>query len=225
MDVGDFPSFEGDDATSVGHEILRQQREWLGYFRKIETELPQLQAFRKTFVPPPASTHFITSRSLWYGGEEHPAEKKAIIVIPISRLPLASPAAIHKFKLVAGPRWSIDCPKDAGFSSDEFKTVGAEGFVKISMEDLPEQAMNLKWCSDVLDRMVLESNNAQSESFADIPLDTRHITARRRKQKLGGHRKIQKSRPTLKDFPKEWLSQHKTLGAPTSNALAAPSTP
>lgn len=42
MDVGDFPTFEGDDATSVGHEILRQQREWLGYFRKIETELPQL---------------------------------------------------------------------------------------------------------------------------------------------------------------------------------------
>ncbi|KAG8985615.1 hypothetical protein FRB94_004960 [Tulasnella sp. JGI-2019a] len=223
MDVADFPAFEGDDTTSVGHEILRQQREWLGYFRKIETEMPQLQTFRKTFVPP-ASTHFITSRSLWYGGEEHPAEKKAVIVIPVSRLPLSSPAAVHKFKLVAGPRWSTECPKDAGFSAEEFKTIGQDGFVKISMEDLPEQPMNLKWCSDVLDRMISESNSVEAESFADIPLDTRHITARRKKQKLGGHRKTQKSRPTLRDFPQEWLGGPKSLAAaPKLDAVAPPS--
>lgn len=115
-----------------------------------------LQAFKKPFVPPP-TTHYITCRSLWYGGESHPAEKKAVVVLPVSQLPLSSPQAIHKFKLLAGPRWSTECPKDSAFSAEEIATLGEHGFVKISMEDLPEQAMNLRWCSDTLDRMVLES--------------------------------------------------------------------
>lgn len=79
-------------------------------------------------------------------------------MVPVAKLPLSSPAAVHKFKLVAGPRWSIECPKDAGLSTEEFEALGKEGFVKISMEDLPEQPMNMKWCSDVLDRMIAESN-------------------------------------------------------------------
>lgn len=38
------------------------------------------------------------------------------------------------------------------------------------------------------------------DKFADLPLDTRHLEAKLRKGK--GHRK---SRPSIKDFPKEWL--------------------
>ena len=39
--------------------------------------------------------------------------------------------------------------------------------------------------------------------FEDVPVDTRHIEARMRKSKTGAHRTGR--RPTLKDFPQEWL--------------------
>ena len=39
--------------------------------------------------------------------------------------------------------------------------------------------------------------------FEDVPVDTRHIEARMRKSKIGAHRTGR--RPTLKDFPQEWL--------------------
>lgn len=78
------------------------------------------------------------------------------MVVPVSRLPLKSEAARHKFKLLAGPRWSPDPPNDAGLSQTENNR--EHGFVKISCEDFPEAAMNLKWVSDTLDRMIAESN-------------------------------------------------------------------
>ena len=42
--------------------------------------------------------------------------------------------------------------------------------------------------------------------YADIPHDTRHLVAKARKAKLGEHRSERVfQRPTIKDFPKEWL--------------------
>ncbi|KAG8933887.1 hypothetical protein FRC01_006501 [Tulasnella sp. 417] len=199
----DIEEFEGDDATSLGHLILRQQREYLNLFRKIELEVPQLKAFRRPFVPPP-SDKYLTHRQLWYGGEEHPAERKAVIVVPVSKLPLAKPSAVHTFKLLAGPRWTRECPKDAGFSSGELESLGGQGFIKISCEDMPDHGLNLKWCSDVLDRMVTESNNTP-DAFKDIPIDERHIRSRDRKQRTGKHHARRAKRPTIDDFPKEWL--------------------
>ncbi|KAG8994412.1 hypothetical protein FRB90_000440 [Tulasnella sp. 427] len=203
FELEDIEEYAGDDATGLGHLILRQQREYLNLFRKIELEVPQLKAFRQPFVPPP-SDKYLTQRQLWYGGEQHPAEKKAVIVVPVSKLPLTQPSAIHKFKLIAGTRWTRDCPKDAGFSSQELESLGEHGFVKISCEDMTEHGLNLKWCSDVLDRMVTESNDA-TDSFSDIPIDDRHIRSRDRKQRTGKLHARRAKRPTLGDFPKEWL--------------------
>lgn len=203
FELEDIEEFEGDDATALGHLILRQQREYLNLFRKIELEVPQLQAFRRPFVPPP-SDKYLTHRQLWYGGEEHPAEKKAVIVVPVSKLPLTQPSAIHKFKLIAGTRWSRERPKDSGFSSHELESLGEQGFIKISCEDTPDHGLNLKWCSDVLDRMVKESNDP-TDAFSDVPVDDRHIRSRDRKQRTGKLHARRAKRPTIDDFPKEWL--------------------
>ena len=44
------------------------------------------------------------------------------------------------------------------------------------------------------------------DSFEDVPLDTRHIEAKKRKDKKGEHLYGRKrSKPTIQDFPKEWL--------------------
>lgn len=112
-------------------------------------------AFRKPFVPPPPSQPLVI-RSIAYGGEEHPVIRKRVIVTPVSRLPLKNDAAIHKFKLLAGPRWSPEAPKDSGLGHVEDS--GAHGYIKISCEDFPEPAMNLKWASDALDRLIAEAN-------------------------------------------------------------------
>lgn len=83
---------------------------------------------------------------------------KRTIVTPVSRLPLKNEAAIHKFKLLAGVRWSIEPPKDGGIGLSEMEACGEHGYFKISCEDFPQSAMNLKWASDVIDRLVAEAN-------------------------------------------------------------------
>ena len=111
-------------------------------------------AYRKPFVPPTPSTP-LNVRSMHYQGEEHPVARKRVVVVALDHLPLKNEAAIHKFKLLAGPRWSPEPPKDAGVSE---QNEWGNGFIKISCEDFPNAAMNLKWASDTLDKLVAESN-------------------------------------------------------------------
>jgi hypothetical protein len=115
-------------------------------------------AFRKPFIPPTAE-HPLIIRSITYVGEKHPAAAKRVIVVPVARLPLRDADAIHKFKLLAGARWSEQPPRDTGVGVNE--DCGEHGYVKISTESFPEPAMNLKWGSDVLDRLIEEANDVR----------------------------------------------------------------
>jgi small subunit ribosomal protein S35 len=106
-------------------------------------------------VPPTAATPLIV-RSIDYTGEEHPATIKRSIVVPVAHLPLKNADAIHRLKLFAGTRWTPEPPKNAGWKGDE--KAKEQGFVHISCEDFPKPAMNIKWASDALDRLVTEAN-------------------------------------------------------------------
>ncbi|KAM5530617.1 hypothetical protein V8D89_015735 [Ganoderma adspersum] len=207
---------EGDDAPEPTHRYLQQQREMLYYLRLIEHEMPKLVAYRRPFIPPNSSNPLVI-RSISYGGEPHPAAAKSTIVVPVARLPLKNEQAIHKFKVLAGVRWSPEPPTDSGLTTEEG---GAEhGYFKIACEDFPKAPINLKWASDTLDRLLAAANDL-TEAFADIPIDTRHIEARTRKAKKGGHiYGGQTHQPTLRDFPKEWLPVPK----PQATAEAAAS--
>lgn len=109
--------------------------------------------YRKPFKPPTAETPVVI-RTISYGGEDHPATAKRVIVVPVARLPLQG-SAIHTVKLLAGTRWTPYPPRDSGFSSDD---EGSEhGYIKISSEDFPQPGMNLKWTSDVLDTLVSQA--------------------------------------------------------------------
>ncbi|KAF8350148.1 mitochondrial ribosomal subunit protein-domain-containing protein, partial [Amanita rubescens] len=193
--------FDGDDTSSAGHLMLMDQRQTLHYLRLIEHEMPKLVAFRKPFVPPTLKTPVVV-RSIEYAGEEHPAAAKRVIVVPVDQLPLTGEDAIHKLKLLAGPRWTPNPPADAGVSSlDNW----GNGYIKISCEDFPKPAQNLKWASDALDRLVAEAERS-NEDFRDVPLDMRHVYSKARKAKKGEHlRDRVLGRPTLADFPQEWL--------------------
>ncbi|KAH8120341.1 ribosomal protein S24/S35, mitochondrial, conserved domain-containing protein [Phellopilus nigrolimitatus] len=179
--------------------LLRQQRHMLNYMRLIEHDMPNLVRWREPFTPPTSDRPLVV-RTINYGGEEHPATAKRTVVVAVAHLPLDGSKARHTFKLLAGPRWSPSPPPDSGIGPSEGKD--EDGFIKISCEDFPQPGMNLKWISDVLDRLVAEAN-ANSKKFGNVPLDTRHIESKKRKAKKGEIRGM--PRPTIQDFPRAWL--------------------
>jgi len=95
-------------------------------------------------------------RSISYGGEEHLATTQRVIVAPVIHLPLKGDAARPGLELIAGTRWTPATPRDSGIGSDE--PGGEHGCVKISCEGFQGPAMNLKWDSDTLDRLVEGGN-------------------------------------------------------------------
>ena len=121
----------------------------------VQYVLMAVAAFRKPFVPPTPDTPLIV-RSIDYAGEAHPATVKRSVVVPVAHLPLRDEDAIHKAKLLAGPRWTPDAPANSGVGREERD--GEHGYIKISCEDFPKPAMNLKWASDVLDALIAEAN-------------------------------------------------------------------
>ena len=164
----------GIDATSAGHLLLRRDRQVLHYLRLIENEFPELVSasnlswyashsfiqlsfdleFRKPFTPP--TNQPLIVRSIDYAGEKHPATTKRTVVVAVGQLPLKNADAIHKFKILAGVRWTPHPPKDGGVGPRE--TGREHGYIKISCEDFPQSAQNLKWISDVIDKLIAEAN-------------------------------------------------------------------
>ncbi|TDL28509.1 hypothetical protein BD410DRAFT_227049 [Rickenella mellea] len=199
------PDVEADSVEDVpagAHIFLGQQREILTFMRLIEHDIPNLVRWRKPFIPLSKATPLVV-RTIDYGGEPHPATAKRVIVAPVAKLPLKTPEAVENFKLLAGTRWSPSPPRDSGISIEEDN--GEHGFVKISCGDFPVPGMNLKWASDVLERLVVEAH-VLNPKFASITPDTRHVYAKARKEhkedyfdgRSGG-------RPSIRDFPKTWL--------------------
>ncbi|KAF7310834.1 MRP-S28 domain-containing protein [Mycena chlorophos] len=173
--------YEDDDTVAAGHIMLQNHRQLLYYLRLIEHEMPKLVAYRRPFVPPPDAS--LVVRSINYGGEEHPATAKRVVVAAVDSLPLKDADAIHRIKILSGPRWTPQPPADAGVSQlDEWKN----GYIKISCEDFPEPAMNLKWASDTMDRLIEHANNPK-HNLKDVPIDLRHVYAKARKAKKGEH--------------------------------------
>ncbi|GAA5888043.1 hypothetical protein JCM6882_000260 [Rhodosporidiobolus microsporus] len=171
---------------------VEKQREVLHYLRLEQFQFKDLLAFRQPFTPPPP-THSLQIRHQHYQGEPHPASRKVTLSARVSALPLSTPEARHKFKLLAGPRWT---PALAGEK-------GEDGTFKLACELFPSEKMNEKWCSDTLDRLIAEAENT-SDPMTDIPLDPRPARAR-----LAKSRKLKRS-VGLKDFPREWLPAQKT---------------
>lgn len=223
----DIENVEEEDQrhmSSWGWEIFHQQKEFFDRMRLLERDVPRFEKYRRPFIPPNPNKTSVLVRSVTYAGElHHPVTPKRVIVVPISKLQLRNADAIHNIKVIAGPRWFLEPPKDSGLpqathepvyaskATSASKDVEAEhGYVKISCELFPEGPMNLKWCMDTLRKLVSEANaratSSSPDSFTDIPLPTRHHDSRLRSHgRGGGSYKAERRRVTLADFPKEWL--------------------
>jgi len=197
----------GLDVPVAGHLMYRQQRQTLNYMRLMEHEVPKLVAFRKSFIPPTSTTPLVI-RSVNFGEEQHPLMAKRTVVLAIAHLPLRNEVAVQRAKLLAGVRWTPDPPRDSGIPTDE--NAAEHGFIKISCEDFPRANMNLKWISDTIDKLVREANAEGETAYERLPLDTRHLDAKMRKAKKGDHVRGRGGiRPSLKDFPADWLPKRR----------------
>jgi small subunit ribosomal protein S35 len=195
-------------------------------------------AYRKKFVPP-SKDQVVAVRHQHYQGEDHPSSRRISIRVPVSALPLKSPEALHKFKLLAGARWHPPLPDTLKHPRDKVGWKVAEGdkdegLFELSCDVFPYDRMNEKWCSDTLDKLLKEANvrrrslllasvtlipptprlqDLKKETFADIPIDTRY-----RRQRLLNNRKLRKN-VSIANYPKEWLPvQAQEASAP----IAAP---
>ncbi|KAF5355931.1 hypothetical protein D9756_004147 [Leucocoprinus leucothites] len=188
------------DSASSAHLLLQEKRIVRHYLRLIELEMPNLVALRKPFVPPTSKEPLI-ARSTDYLSN-HPVQRKRSIVVAVDDLPLKDEMSKKRLIMLAGPRWAPNPPVDAGIS--KYADWGS-GFVKIACEDYPHPAQNLKWISDTLDKLI-ERANVPDENWESLPIDLRHVYAKSQKAKKGEHlRGRVLKKPTLRDFPQEWL--------------------
>jgi len=136
---------------------------------------PPLAAYRKPFVPPSSKELPLYVKSIDYQGQDHAATAKRAIVVAVDDLPLQDEAAVHTIKLLAGPRWTPNPPKDAGVMDNE---AWGNGYIKISSDTYPRAEMNLKWVSDALDRLVAEANVSAMKRH--LRADADHVLHRNR---------------------------------------------
>ncbi|KDN46816.1 hypothetical protein K437DRAFT_256091 [Tilletiaria anomala UBC 951] len=220
--------FQFDDVPVLGHEALKYNREMLKYARVGEWEVPKLKEFTKPYTPPSESS-ILRFRFQHYQGEPHPVARKVVLDVSIPSLfasgALQSKQARRKFLLLAGERW--DPTKDVRVVQLGDKSIGEEqqrraadgrqhekypladeeevlergqGSLKISCETFPNERQNMKWCSDVLDKMIFHAN--REPFFANVPLYSRSEEMREHKRKGFARRRA----ASIRDFPQEWLN-------------------
>ncbi|KAH8552942.1 mitochondrial ribosomal subunit protein-domain-containing protein [Umbelopsis sp. PMI_123] len=176
FDVDNMEKFNFDDQTTIGHELFDNIREVRSYLRKAKYEIPKLSEHAKPFVPP-NSSQILRFKTQNYMGEPHPVESKCVLNVKVDLLGLTDQER-HKLLVLSGPRYNPET-----------------GELTLSSEKFPYVKQNKKYLSDLLDKLIVESKDT-SDTFADIPLDTRHVKS---KKKL--------------EFPAEWARPKKTTPA------------
>lgn len=181
-----------------------------------ETEDPRTPltppAQAKKFQPPKGQIR--VTRTVDLSDPDSPLQQKAVVIAPVSSLPLEGSDALQRLKVLAGPRWTPGWPgrHEGETPSSE---LGKDGFVKISEETYATMRMNRKSASDMLERLVQAANDKNSPLPADTPQDPRYMLMRARKRKGGARNQgarleALKRNPIpvggVRGFPLEWLT-------------------
>lgn len=128
---------------------------------------------RKPYKPT-SQKDLLRFRMVHYQGEPHPITAKAVMTVSVPDLfaylasngkKLTSADARRKFLLLAGPRWDVSevigRNEEGEVDHEAVQSEALEkglGQIKISSERFQQQAQNVKWCSDALDRMIEEAS-------------------------------------------------------------------
>ncbi|AET39268.1 mitochondrial 37S ribosomal protein mS35 Ecym_4193 [Eremothecium cymbalariae DBVPG len=172
--TADAEPYGFDDLPSQAQVLVSQHREQRFYNRLAAYELPLLVKHRQEYNRPCPKTHPVTYRYTTYIGEKHANSRKVVLSVKTANLGL-SEKELHKLRLLARTRY------------DHITDV-----LKMSSERYEEPAQNAKYLSTTLKKLIIEAKNT-TDDLSDIPLDTRHTTAKNMRKKTRNHK-----------FPEEW---------------------
>ena len=161
QDDPDLASFDQNDISSLAHRELEQHRELREIVRLAAWEMPLLSSLAKPFEPP-REEQVLRWRYTTYLGESHPAANKVVVEFRPERLQDLSEAQREKLLKLAGPRYNPETK-----------------VMKMSCESFETQAQNKRYLADTISTLIAEAKDDQADSFADVPLDTRHHKPRR----------------------------------------------
>ncbi|KAK8115188.1 mitochondrial ribosomal subunit protein-domain-containing protein, partial [Apiospora kogelbergensis] len=156
-----------DDILAMGHGKLEEFREQREYARIAAWQMPLLSKLARKFEPP-TPEQCLRFRYTTYMGEEHPAASKVVVEFSPRDLPL-NEAEQLKLKKLLGARWNPET-----------------NVAKMSCEQFDHQAQNKRYLGDLVEKLVAQAKD-KTDTFEDVPLDTRHHQIKVRPQ-----------------FPKEW---------------------
>ena len=152
------PTFEEDDLASLAHAELDQHRELREMVRIAAWEMPLLSELAKPFQPPDRKTLPLRWRYTTYMGEHHPAASKVVVEFrPRDIQDLTAEQRVKLCKL-AGVRYNY-----------------LSGIIKMSCESHANQAQNKRHLGDTIAALLASARDTSADSFADVPLDTRHV--------------------------------------------------
>ena len=116
------------------------------------------------FIPPKKPLRL--SRLIDLAFPNDPKTQKRRLSVPVSTLPLQSPDAVHRLKLLAGSRWTPGRLETNQLEFDEgnqgynggAKDIGKDGWLSLTCHKFEEARMNRKFLSDTLERLVEAAN-------------------------------------------------------------------
>ncbi|GIZ42420.1 hypothetical protein CKM354_000569200 [Cercospora kikuchii] len=159
------------ELSSAAHAELDQHRELREMMRLAAWEMPFLAQHAKPFVRAErtADKTPLRWRYTTYFSESHPASRKVVVEFKVKHLGLG-PKETEKLKKLAGSRYNPET-KQFKMSCESFETI----------------AQNKRYLADTVDKLIVEAKDLETDSFEDVPLDTRHHKFKKRMQ-----------------FPEEW---------------------
>ncbi|KAM3425004.1 hypothetical protein BST61_g6974 [Cercospora zeina] len=146
------------ELSTAAHAELDQHRELREMMRLAAWEMPFLARYAKPFVGPQrtADKTPLRWRYTTYFSELHPASRKVVVDFKVASLGLR-PTEQEKLKKLAGSRYNPETK-----------------VVKMSCESFETIAQNKRYLADTLDKLIAEAKDLETDSFEDVPLDTRH---------------------------------------------------
>lgn len=158
------------ELSSTAHAELDQHRELRKLVRLAAWEMPFLAQHAKPYVPPQKTAKTpLRWRYTTYFSESHPASRKVVVEFKVAHLNLGR-RETEKLKKLAGSRYNPE-----------------RELVKMSCESFETIAQNKRYLADTVNKLIAEAKDLKTDSFEDIPLDTRHHKFKKRLQ-----------------FPEEW---------------------
>lgn len=178
-----LPPIDMSTLPSQAHADIETHREIRSLARKAAWEMPLLTSLAKPFTPP-TKAEPLRWRYTSYMGEQHPAAKKVVVEFSPRDLHQLNESQRLKLKKLVGARYNP-----------------TKDLIHMSCESFETQAQNKRHLGDTIGKLLAEATDPNADTFADVPLDLRHVTNKRSQRNQKAQERLYMR---TQGFPAEW---------------------